>query len=86
MIRGQRIAAVSKLADIDLPEDVAVKKTDLRGAAILPGFVDTHVHLLLSGDVDVEEILGTDYAFKVLLAAKHAETSVGAGNDPVTVN
>jgi imidazolonepropionase-like amidohydrolase len=42
LIAGDRIAAVGKAADLAIPE--GVRAIDLHGAAILPGFINAHVH------------------------------------------
>ena len=47
LLRGGRIAAVGTLASVEaLPEARAAEKLDVEGRVILPGFVDSHTHLV----------------------------------------
>ncbi len=47
MIRDDRIAAVGALAKVEaLPEARAADRLDVEGCVILPGFVDSHTHLV----------------------------------------
>src|SRR5713226_10632063 len=51
LIEGERIVSVS--AGGTAPAGVEV--IDLSNATVLPGFVDTHTHLLLNGDITAED-------------------------------
>lgn len=42
LIRGNRISAVGKAAEIDVPEDAY--QIDAKGQTVGPGFIDTHAH------------------------------------------
>jgi imidazolonepropionase len=47
LIRDARIAAVGALAKVEaLPEARAAERLDVEGCVILPGFVDSHTHLV----------------------------------------
>ena len=48
LLDGERIVAVAE--GVDPPEDVEV--IDLEGATLLPGLVDTHVHLVFDASAD----------------------------------
>jgi imidazolonepropionase-like amidohydrolase len=48
LVRGDRIAAVGRKADVSVPEGVEI--IDLEGSFLLPGFINAHVHL--SYDLD----------------------------------
>jgi imidazolonepropionase len=51
-IDGDRIAWVGEQADV--PDDVEGPRIDAGGAAALPGFVDSHTHLVFAGDRTAE--------------------------------
>jgi hypothetical protein len=49
LISGTRIAAVGPRASVPIPEEAGI--LDARGGYVLPGFIDTNVHLSLYGGV-----------------------------------
>lgn len=49
-VRGGRIVAVGSQSAARAAVSPAARVVDLRGAAVLPGFVDAHVHLLWVGE------------------------------------
>jgi imidazolonepropionase len=51
-IDGDRIAWVGEQADV--PDDVEGPRIDAGGASALPGFVDSHTHLVFAGDRTAE--------------------------------
>ena len=48
LIRGDRIADVGPAADVRIPEGAQV--LDLTRATVLPGLIDAHTHLFLTGE------------------------------------
>ena len=48
-IQGQRIAYVGEDETALSLADAATRRIDLQGRCVLPGFVDTHMHLIQSG-------------------------------------
>src|SRR5215813_11079470 len=82
VVRGARISAVGPRASIRIPDGATV--IDAKGGYVLPGFVDTNVHLsLYGGSRDRYETLVRYYARQseiVLEAAqfqlKHGVTTV----------
>ena len=48
LIKENRIQAVGQANSLSLP-DAPIKEIDAGGGYILPGFIDTHVHLVLEG-------------------------------------
>ena len=46
LVRGDRIEAVGPLASLRKSAGRGVEPVDLRGGALLPGFVDAHIHLV----------------------------------------
>ena len=49
LVRGDRIAAMGPSGSIDIPEDVL--RVDGRGATLVPGLADMHVHLYSEADL-----------------------------------
>ncbi len=49
LARGGKIVAVGSRADVEKQSQVPVTTVDLRGRALLPGFVDAHGHVLMAG-------------------------------------
>ena len=47
LVENDKIIAVGSVADL---KNQANKKTDLQGAAMYPGFVDSHLHMLFQGE------------------------------------
>jgi len=45
-IKGQRIVAVGKTADIRKRADKATKVIDLKGRTVIPGLIDNHAHFV----------------------------------------
>lgn len=70
VIEGERIAWIGAAADAPAADDVV----DLGGRAVLPGWVDSHTHLLFAGDRTAE------------FEARMAGESYAAGGIAVTMN
>ena len=66
LLRDGRIAAVGVRAEVEsLPETSAAAKLDVGGRVVLPGFVDSHTHLIHAGTRAEEyerKIAGASYA------------------------
>ena len=50
LIEGERIKAVGRVGEIDIPENAEVISTE--GMSVLPGLWDMHVHLMINGHTD----------------------------------
>lgn len=48
LIKGNRIYATGRASTLSLPNET-INEIDANGGFILPGFIDTHVHLMLEG-------------------------------------
>ena len=79
VIEGDRIVSVS--AGGTAPAGLEV--VDLSKATVLPGFVDTHTHLLLNGDVTSEDydaqLLKQSIPFRAILSARNARIALEHG-------
>lgn len=71
-----RVAAIGVAGD-GMPDDA--RQVDLSGLTVLPGFIDTHTHLV--GDVQSAFVpsVTTSAAQEVLLGVRHARETIEAG-------
>ena len=78
-VEGDKI--ISVVAGGSAPADVQV--VDLGNATVLPGFIDTHTHLLLHGDTTQEEydaqLLKESIPYRAILAARNAQIALSHG-------
>ena len=93
-VAGERILAVGAAADVAALEGAATRRIDARGATVLPGFIESHLHLFMGGaelahlqllGVHGEEALGR--AIRVY-AAEHPDLPliIGQGCDYAILN
>ena len=79
VVEGDRIASVT--AGGSAPAGVEV--IDLSKATVLPGFIDTHTHVLLQGDITAEEydaqLLKQSIPYRAILAARNAHIALSHG-------
>ncbi|GAA0335233.1 amidohydrolase family protein [Bacillus carboniphilus] len=77
LLNGNKIEAVGKVSEVQVPSgDVEV--VDAQGGFILPGFIDTHVHMLFEVG-KVEESLTTPFSYKFYKATQFMKRTVDAG-------
>jgi imidazolonepropionase-like amidohydrolase len=79
VIEGDKIVSVA--AGGNAPAGVEV--IDLSKATVLPGFIDTHTHVLLQGDITAEEydaqLLKESIPYRAILAARNAQIALSHG-------
>jgi imidazolonepropionase-like amidohydrolase len=79
VIEGEQIVSVTPGGSA--PADVQV--IDLSKATVLPGFIDTHTHVLLNGDITAEDydaqLLKESIPYRAILAARNARIGLDHG-------
>jgi imidazolonepropionase-like amidohydrolase len=77
LIEGERIAQVGKTQEVRIP--AGVKVIDLGEATLLPGLIDTHVHLFLHPGPQDMQTLRETLAKRTIMAVRNAESDLMAG-------
>ena len=77
LIQDNRIRAAGRRADVPLP-DAPLAMLDAGGGWILPGLIDTHVHLMLEG-IDIPRLLTTPFSLRFYHALDHMRRTLDAG-------
>ena len=76
LIDGERIVEVGSDAGVARPADAVV--IDAAGGAILPGLIDSHVHVMFD-EVNLMRELATPFSLKFFQAAEHLSRTLEAG-------
>ncbi|RMG95571.1 MAG: amidohydrolase family protein [Chloroflexi bacterium] len=77
LVRENKIQAVGHKADIPLPNE-PVEMIDAQGGYILPGLIDTHVHLLFDG-VNLMKAINTPFSLPFYQAIDQMRRTLNAG-------
>jgi imidazolonepropionase-like amidohydrolase len=79
VIEGEQIVSVSAGGSVP----TGVELIDLSNATVLPGFVDTHTHVLLNGDITSEDydaqLLKESIPYRAILSARNARIALDHG-------
>lgn len=76
LVKDNKIKAAGKIAEFPHVNDVKV--LDAEGGFILPGFIDTHVHMMLRIS-DVQTTLETPFSMKFFETVHHLKDTLYAG-------
>jgi imidazolonepropionase-like amidohydrolase len=77
LIAENLIRGVGSISSLGLPHS-AVREIDAGGGYILPGFVDTHVHLTLEG-INIERDMATPFSLRFYKSVQHMRRTLEAG-------
>lgn len=77
LIKENRIQAVGRVDDLRLPDD-QISEIDASGTYILPGFIDTHVHLTLEG-IDIKRDMATPFSLRFYNSVEYMRRTLEAG-------
>src|SRR5699024_4470579 len=77
LLNGTVIEAAGKSSEITVPRE-QVTEVDAGGGYILPGLIDTHVHLMMEID-SLENQLTTPFSYRFYKAVKHMRRTLEAG-------
>ncbi len=77
LVQDNVIRAAGRKADLRLPAE-PVNQIDAGGGWILPGLIDTHVHLMLEG-IDIPQMMTTPFSFNFYKALAHMRRTLDAG-------
>jgi imidazolonepropionase-like amidohydrolase len=77
LIKENRIDAVGQAKSLSLP-DIPVNEIDAGGGFILPGFIDSHVHLALEG-INLARDMATPFSQRFYNAIEYMRRTVEAG-------
>src|SRR5699024_4016480 len=77
LINDNVIEEVGKLSEMAIPEE-GVAEVDAQGGFILPGMIDTHVHLLMEIEA-MEKQLTTPFSYRFYNAVQNMRRTLDAG-------
>ncbi len=77
LVRENRIHAVGRANSVKLPDD-PITEVDAGGGYILPGFIDTHVHVMLQG-VNMVRDMTTPFSLRFFNAVNYMKNTIDAG-------
>ena len=76
LLEGNRIRAVGPAASIHAPADA--RRIDAQGGTILPGLIDSHVHLMFEG-INIPKMMGTPFSLNFYTAIDNMRRTLDAG-------
>src|SRR5512144_767943 len=77
LVKDNRIEQVGRRDRIRLP-DTALAEVDAAGGTILPGFIDTHVHLMVEG-VNIARDMVTPFSMRFYECVNRMRHTLEAG-------
>jgi imidazolonepropionase-like amidohydrolase len=77
LIRDNRITAVGPKSRMPLPDD-ELQQIDAQGGTILPGMIDTHVHVVFE-EINMARMMGTPYSMHYYQVIDRLKRTLDAG-------
>ena len=77
LVQGNKITAVGRKDDIILPND-DITMIDARGGTMLPGLIDTHVHIMFEG-MNIPQMMTTPFSLNFYKAQQYMRRTIDAG-------
>ena len=77
LIEGNTIKAVGRQAEMQLP-DAEIEMIDAHGGTILPGMIDSHVHIMFSG-FNFQKIMTDPFSYKFFEVIKNLKVTLDCG-------
>ncbi len=77
LIEDNHIRSVGAFSEMRLP-DVTFSEIDAKGGFILPGLIDTHVHMMFE-DINIPRMMQTPFSLNFYKAIDHMRRTVDAG-------
>lgn len=78
LIEDEKVLAVGPAANLAAPAGAAVTEVDAGGGYILPGFIDTHVHLMLEG-VNLLKDMMAPFSLRFYNSVHYMRRTIDAG-------
>lgn len=79
VIEGEKIASIQAASSMERSVFNEARVLDLAGKTAIPGLIDCHVHLDLHASADVYREKDEPDSYRVLMAARNASSTLGAG-------
>ena len=77
LIRDNQIRAAGRLADLPLPDE-EILSLDAGGGVILPGLIDSHVHIMLEG-INIPKMMATPFSLRFYESIDRLKATINAG-------
>ncbi len=62
VVEGSKIKSVGEKGEINIPQGEDIEIIDAKGRTVMPGLIDTHVHLCLDGEAALFKLIAIDYS------------------------
>ena len=79
VIEESKIVEVGEEGEVDIPRGIDVEEIDCSGMTVLPGLIDSHVHLALGAGDYYEEMFSNSDAHQLICGVINARSILDAG-------
>jgi imidazolonepropionase-like amidohydrolase len=77
LIKGSKIMKVSEKSSIDIPKEA--KEIEIRDGSVLPGLIDTHLHLALGPGANYIEQFNNSDGVQLITGVTNAQSTLESG-------